>query len=88
VSCSSDKTVRIWDASTGAVLNVMKGHTDRSSRLHFRGWHADCVWIDATQACTVWNVSTGTVLNVLKGHTDSVKSVAFSMDGKRIVSGS
>jgi WD40 repeat protein len=27
VSGSYDKTVRIWDASTGAELNVLKGHT-------------------------------------------------------------
>jgi WD40 repeat protein len=28
VSGSYDKTVRMWDASTGAELNVLKGHTN------------------------------------------------------------
>jgi len=36
----------------------------------------------------VWDASTGEQLNVLNGHTSSVNSVAFLMDGTRIVSGS
>lgn len=36
----------------------------------------------------VWNVQTGQQLERLKGHKDSVYSVAFSPDGKCLVSGS
>ncbi|KAF8155552.1 mycorrhiza-induced NACHT/WD-repeat protein [Crassisporium funariophilum] len=36
----------------------------------------------------VWDVSTGAELKVLDGHTRIVYSVAFSLDGTRIVSGS
>lgn len=36
----------------------------------------------------VWNVQTGQQLERLKGHKDSVYSVAFSPDGKTLVSGS
>jgi WD40 repeat protein len=36
----------------------------------------------------VWDASTGEELKELKGHTDWVRSVAFSPDGKHIVSGS
>jgi len=36
----------------------------------------------------VWDSSTGEVQNVLEGHTNLVRSVAFSPDGRRIVSGS
>jgi glucose repression regulatory protein TUP1 len=36
----------------------------------------------------VWNVTTGQQLERLKGHKDSVYSVAFSPDGKSLVSGS
>ncbi|KAG5651693.1 hypothetical protein H0H81_007805 [Sphagnurus paluster] len=37
---------------------------------------------------TVWDASTGNELKELKGHTSLVTSVAFSPDGKHIVSGS
>ena len=30
-SCSDDKTVRVWDASSGSEIFVLKGH-------------ADCIW--------------------------------------------
>ena len=36
----------------------------------------------------VWDAATGLEALSLKGHTSSVSSVAFSPDGKRIVSGS
>jgi WD40 repeat protein len=36
----------------------------------------------------VWDLSTGETLKVLEGHTESVRSVVFSSDGRRIVSGS
>jgi WD40 repeat protein len=35
----------------------------------------------------VWNVQTGAELFTLKGHTGPVFSVAFSPDGKRLVTG-
>jgi len=36
----------------------------------------------------IWDALTGAELKVLIGHTESVRSVAFSSDGTRIVSGS
>ena len=36
----------------------------------------------------VWDADKGTEIVTLKGHTGRVTSVAFSPDGKRIVSGS
>ena len=36
----------------------------------------------------VWDAATGQEILTLKGHTGSVKSVAFSPDGKRLASAS
>ena len=36
----------------------------------------------------LWDVETGRCLRVLEGHTDSVRSVAWSADGRRALSGS
>jgi WD40 repeat protein len=52
VSGSNDETVRVWDASTGAELNSVEGHTGRSTRLRFsRDGMRDCVWLDVTVLC-------------------------------------
>jgi WD40 repeat protein len=36
VSCSSDKTVRVWDVSRGECINTLTGH-DGSVSLHVDG---------------------------------------------------
>jgi WD40 repeat protein len=36
----------------------------------------------------LWDAATGTALQTLEGHSASVYSVAFSPDGKQVVSGS
>ncbi len=36
----------------------------------------------------MWDADTGTKKLDLKGHTGAVRSVAFSLDGKRILTGS
>jgi COMPASS component SWD3 len=36
----------------------------------------------------LWDVATGQEVRTLRGHTDSVRSVAFSLDGRRLASGS
>ena len=40
------------------------------------------------QTIQLWDVATGALLQTLEGHTDSVTSVAFSPNGKQVVSGS
>ena len=44
--------------------------------------------ISADHTVCIWNVSTGMRLAELKRHLGSVNSVAFSPDGRHIVSGS
>ena len=36
----------------------------------------------------MWNATTGERLHILKGHTDGINSVAFSPDGKTVLTGS
>ena len=88
VSGSSDKTVRVWDASTGAELNVLQGHTDWVHSVAFSMDGMRIVSGSEDKTVRMWDVLTGADLNVLKGHMRQVNSVAFSMDGMRIVSGS
>jgi len=40
------------------------------------------------ETCMLWNAATGKELLTLKRHSDTVRSVAFSPDGKRLASGS
>ena len=88
VSGSSDYSVRVWDASTGAELMVLESHTDRVWSVAFSTDGTRIVSGSEDKSVRVWDVSTGAELKVLEGHTGWVRSVAFSTDGTRIVSGS
>jgi len=88
VSGSYDNSVRVWDASTGAELNTLKGHTNSVNSVAFSRDSTRIVSGSDDESVRVWDVSTGVELNMLKGHTGWVNSVAFSRDGTRIVSGS
>ena len=73
VSGSDDMTLKTWDASTGALLSTFSGH---SFRCVF-----PCVFPLIVFALLVLS-------RVLTCACHSVTSVAYSSDGKTIVSGS
>ncbi|KAG8961011.1 hypothetical protein FRC03_005861 [Tulasnella sp. 419] len=88
VSASSDKTVAVWDARTGAHLKTLKSHSDYVTSVAFS---SDGSWIVSgsdNETVAIWDVRTGAHLKILKGHSDYIRSVAFSPDGSQIVSGS
>ena len=68
-SASLDKTVKVWDATTGQEILTLKGHTGGvlgvafspdGNRLASGGW-------DGT--VKVWDAATGQEIRTLKGHT-------------------
>lgn len=87
VACASrDCTIRIFDASTGAELTVLVGHSN---------WVVSCAFspngqmlVSAAWDNTVrlWDVELGSELFNLQGHARAVSAVQFSPDGKEVVS--
>ncbi|KDR66491.1 hypothetical protein GALMADRAFT_106436 [Galerina marginata CBS 339.88] len=88
VSGSEDKLVRVWDASTGEMLEVLEGHTERVMSVAFSSDNKCIVSGSFDKSVRVWDVSTGKMLKVLEDHTERVRSVAFSSYDECIVSGS
>ncbi|KDR66490.1 hypothetical protein GALMADRAFT_1155520 [Galerina marginata CBS 339.88] len=88
VSGSYDKSVRVWDASTGEMLKMMEGHTDRVVSVAFSSDNKCIISGSEDKSVRLWDVLTGEVLEVLDGHTGYVSSVAFSSNDQCIVSGS
>ncbi|KAJ7212575.1 hypothetical protein GGX14DRAFT_564331 [Mycena pura] len=84
----TDKTVRIWDATTGAELVRMVGHTESVNSVAFSPDGARVVSGSGDQSVRIWDAMTSAELGKMEGHTKGVWSVAFSPDGAHIVSGS
>jgi WD40 repeat protein/tetratricopeptide (TPR) repeat protein len=87
-SGSADKTIKIWDVTTGKVLNTLKGHEGWVRSVGFSPDGKKLTSGSADKTIKIWDVTTGKVLNTLKGHKGEVYSVGFSPDGKKLASGS
>ncbi len=95
-----DKTVRLWDAATGEQLRVFEGHTSHVHAVAFSpdGKRAASaaggfvqrdgrrVFVDCT--VRLWDVESGRQLKTFEGHKEWVVCIAFSPDGRRLLSGS
>src|SRR5258708_6154688 len=88
LSGSDDKTVRLWEVSSGRALRVLEGHTERVWSVAFSADGARALSGSDDKTVRLWDVEGGRALRVLEGHKERVLSVAFSADGARALSGS
>ncbi|KAJ5690340.1 hypothetical protein N7462_004732 [Penicillium macrosclerotiorum] len=87
-SASTDRTVKLWEITTGTLLQTLKGHTLSVNSVAFSPngrLIASASWDDKVK---LWEVTTGALQRTFRGHSDSVNSAVFSPDGRLIVSAS
>jgi len=80
ITCSEDCTARIWDASSGQCIYVLRGHTGTVTNACFAPDNASVVTCSEDHSVKIWSLVTGECLHTFKGHTDSVSSASFSPD--------
>lgn len=86
-SASFDKSIKLWNARTGAFVATLRGHVGRVYQV---AWSADSrLLLSSSQDSTlkVWDVRTRTRKEDLPGHYDEVYAVDWSADGARAASG-
>jgi WD40 repeat protein len=89
---SASGEVIVWDADTGAIVHTglpgtsvafsPDGHRVAAGGTIAGGDHR------LKYAIRIWDVNTRTIVTVLEGHKRAITQVAFSPDGKRLVSSS
>ena len=104
VSASVDKTIRVWDTSTGEIVRILRGQVGKGSEgkiqaaalapddrlLAVGGWMAHGFGIDDDKVGNIRliNLQTGEIKALFKGHRNVVLGLAFSPHGNRLISGS
>jgi len=88
VSASSDNTLKVWDAHTGAARLTLRGHTGEVTGCAVSPDGDSIVSASDDSTLKVWDAYTGEVRLTLRGHTDRVTGCAVSPDGDSIVSAS
>ncbi|KAF2647278.1 hypothetical protein K491DRAFT_614839, partial [Lophiostoma macrostomum CBS 122681] len=87
-SASDDRTVRLWDATTGRPLQTLEGHTSLVTSVAFSPQGDRVASASYDRTVRLWDATTGRPLQTLEGHTLLVTSVAFSPQGDRVASAS
>ncbi|WP_019503871.1 AAA-like domain-containing protein [Pleurocapsa sp. PCC 7319] len=87
-SASADKTIRIWDVTTGNILQVLNGHDRSVTSISYSPDGKTIASASADKTIRIWDVTTGNILQVLTGHENSINNVTYSPDGKTITSAS
>ena len=87
-SGSSDNTIRLWDAATGQIKNILTDHRDSVYSVSFTPDSSTLFSGSADKTIRVWDVASGLQKQVLTEHEASIYSVAFSPDGSTLMSGS
>jgi WD40 repeat protein/tRNA A-37 threonylcarbamoyl transferase component Bud32 len=79
-----DGLVTVWDAASGEVLFLLRGHAAAVNDLAFGPDGRRLVTAGADTTVRLWDMQYGLEALVLRGHSASVLKVAFSSDGRTL----
>ena len=104
VSGGLDKLIRVWDWQTGATVRMIRGQIGPGPEgvIYAIALSPDGHWLAAggfmapghgvrdneVGDIRLYEFGSGKLVGLLRGHADVVNSVAFSRDGKLLISGS
>lgn len=85
---SQEADIKIWNARTGQLLKILKGHESQVRTVAFSPDSSRIVSGSHDKTIKIWSVNTGKLLEDIPAHTDHITSIAFSHSGKSFASAS
>ncbi|BBM86611.1 protein kinase domain-containing protein [Candidatus Uabimicrobium amorphum] len=104
ISGSKDKTLKVWNVENGQCVHTLSGHKSDVTSINIvpngslaiscsSAWLAPPnykivrpAFYDTT--LRIWDIKSGQLVHELSGHTGHITSIAFTRDGRLMVSGS
>jgi len=94
-----DDTVKLWDTASGQFIRSfkIKGYTNMETAIAFSpdrkqvlfsSWDYNQTTKQWNHAVKLYDITSGKEIKTFWGHTERIVSVAFSSDGKQVLSGS
>lgn len=80
LSWSWDRTMRLWDASTGIEIALLEGHSERIIEAHTLPSGNVISW-SWDHSLRIWDISSAAQKTIMKGHTGFVNGALLLVNG-------
>jgi mitogen-activated protein kinase organizer 1 len=77
VSCSYDKTIRLWNPYKEKCIKVYRGHGYQVVDLDVHSDNSQIASCGGDKTPFLWDVQTGTVIRKFKGHDSNINCIRF-----------
>ena len=85
-SGSRDKTIKLWNRNSGALLQTLSGHSERVIAVAFSRDRSLLASGSQDKTILIWKLDSGEIQYRLTGHAGAVYALAISPDGKQLAS--
>ncbi|KAL7794819.1 hypothetical protein V8C43DRAFT_314785 [Trichoderma afarasin] len=86
-SGSGDKTIKIWDTTTGKERQTIRSHNDTVWLVTYSADGCYLATGSLDKTIKIWNVATGKKQHTLMNNSGWTRSIAFSADSRYLASG-
>jgi WD40 repeat protein len=86
LATSSDSTVKLWNAETGALLRILAGHQGAVTTMVFTPDSRAIATGSLDKNIKLWSAVSGDLLGTLSQHVYPVRAIAFSSDLRTLFS--
>ncbi len=88
ISGSNDKTLRVWEVSSGKLVRTLAGHSDAIFAVCFILDGKDVAAGSGDMDVSLWHLERGQRYDILRGHDGGVLTLAYDANKRILASGS
>ena len=85
VSCSKDKTIRLWSTLSGIIIKTLEGHTNGVNTICFSPDEKYLLSGSRDNTVKLWDKEIGKEILNVEANFKSIKSICFSKDGNNFI---